>query len=46
MTFDVGAYGGFIGALVNQVASDLEIQYHVSLVQFCPCTSDTFSLPK
>jgi hypothetical protein len=46
VTFDVGAYGGFIGAQVNKVASDLKIQYRVSLVQFCPCTSDTFSLPK
>jgi hypothetical protein len=46
VTFDAGAYGGFIGAQAHDVASDLEVAYRVTLTQFCNCTSKTFSLPK
>jgi hypothetical protein len=47
VTFDAGADGGFIGAQVHNVESDLKVQYRVTLIQFCNfCSSDTFSLPK
>lgn len=46
VTFDAGANGGFIGAQVHNVESDLKVRYQVTLIQFCDCTSETFSLPK
>jgi len=46
VTFDAGADGGFIGAQTHNVASNLKVAYRVTLIQFCNCTSDTFSLPK
>jgi hypothetical protein len=46
VTFDVGAFDGFIGARTHNVASALKVQYSFSLDQFCDCSSVTFSLPK
>ena len=46
VTFDVGAFDGFIGAQVHDVASALEVRYRFSLDQFCDCSSQTYSLPK
>lgn len=46
VTFDVGAFDGFVGARVHDVGSALKVQYSVSLDQFCDCSSQTFSLPK
>jgi hypothetical protein len=46
VTFDVGAFDGFIGARVHNVASALKVRYSASLDQFCDCSSETFSLPK
>jgi hypothetical protein len=46
VTFDAGAFDGFLSAQVHNVASHLKVQYDVTLVQFCDCSSDTFSLPK
>ena len=46
VTFDVGAFDGFIAARAHNVASALKVQYSASLDQFCDCSSSTFSLPK
>jgi hypothetical protein len=46
VTFDAGAFDGFLSAQVHDVGSDLQVRYSVTLVQFCDCSSPTFSLPK